>query len=46
MVKGRNRKVRRGMSYEKQIMKDTKDSTFIELKRLAQEEEKWRDAVH
>lgn len=34
------------MTYEEQIINDTKCISFVDMKKIAQEREKWRDAAH
>ncbi len=46
MVEGKNWKGRQRMSYEEQIMKDTGCKSYLEMKRLAYDRVKWRDATH
>ncbi|XKL69060.1 hypothetical protein PGB90_006829 [Kerria lacca] len=46
MVEGKNWKGRPRQSYEDQILKDTGCQSFVEMKRLAQKRQEWRDATH
>ncbi len=46
MVEGKNWKGRQRMSYEEQIMKDTRCKSYSEMKRLTYDRIKWRDATH
>ncbi|XKL68213.1 hypothetical protein PGB90_003704 [Kerria lacca] len=46
IVEGKNWKGRPRQSYEYQLMKDTGCKSFVEMKRLAQKRQEWRDATH
>ncbi|XKL68390.1 hypothetical protein PGB90_003881 [Kerria lacca] len=46
MVEEKNWKGRPRQSYEDQILKDTGCKSFVEMKRLAQKREEWRDATY